>query len=61
MKKKQELYWAGFVNGNSVWEVLPDKIDGNKNPDCLSIYKTKGEAIKVGYTDIRKVKIVEVK
>lgn len=50
MARKQKTYWAPFVNGIPFcdgWRVIS--------------YSTKKECEQCGWTDVRRVKIVEVK
>lgn len=54
----EKHYWAGFLEGkfdDSYWvlEDMPDR------PELMPVFKTRKEARKI-YSDVRKVKIVEV-
>lgn len=52
MKKQNRTFWAGYYNG---------KIIVMLNNGRTSIFGSKKAAREMGYTDIRPVKIVEVK
>lgn len=61
-KKKPKTYWAGFIDGQfddnrPGWFVSMDLV---KDVELLGLFPSKREAKRL-YTDVRRVKIVEVK